>query len=214
MVTHSEHMFQNDPELTAPAEVCGGLVIFLQDLGKLLMPGSLRSHKTSEVSLKSPLDGWIISRSHDPNSLPDGIRLPCRYAREDALGKLGGAVAEGAQLIEDLYQAFYQELQKPLASAQAGPNQPVKDSTYGQSSRGAHESPQNEAAAKVSWQQIGTALRAVGRTHFLPVQSQAASHNRPAMLLLNVAVRDKEHSVIHYPVTRSHRSHCISSGVQ
>lgn len=70
------------------------------------------------------------------------------YAREDALGKLGGAVAEGAQLIEDLYQAFYQELQKPLASAQAGPNQPVKDSTHGQSSQGAHESPQNEAAAK------------------------------------------------------------------
>ncbi|KAL0048452.1 hypothetical protein WJX82_003571 [Trebouxia sp. C0006] len=70
------------------------------------------------------------------------------YAREDALGKLGGAVAEGAQLIEDLYQAFYQELQKPLASAQAGANQPVKDSTNGQSSRGAHESPQNEAAAK------------------------------------------------------------------
>ena len=94
------------------------------------------------------------------------IRLPCRYAREDALGKLGGAVAEGAQLIEDLYQAFYQELQKPLASAQAGPNQPVKDSTNGQSSRGAHESPQNEAAAKVTWQQDGTAP-SVGRIpHF------------------------------------------------
>ncbi|DBA89188.1 TPA: hypothetical protein ACH3X1_016339 [Trebouxia sp. C0004] len=70
------------------------------------------------------------------------------YAREDALGKLGGAVADGAQLIEDLYQSFYQELQKPLASAQAGPDQPVTDSTHGQSSRGAHESPQNEAAAK------------------------------------------------------------------
>ncbi|KAL0043113.1 hypothetical protein WJX79_009702 [Trebouxia sp. C0005] len=70
------------------------------------------------------------------------------YAREDALGKLGGAVAEGAQLIQDLYQAFYQELQKPLASAQAGPNKTVKDSMHGQSGRGAHESPQSEAAAK------------------------------------------------------------------
>ena len=38
----------------------------------------------------------------------------CRYAREDALGKLGQAVAEGAQLIEELYHMLYAELQQPL----------------------------------------------------------------------------------------------------
>ncbi len=93
-------------------------------------------------------------------------------------------MAEGAQLIEDLYQAFYQELQKPLASAQAGPNKTVKDSAHGQSGRGAHESPKNEAAAKVTWQQIGSALCAVGRIpQFDSVQIWAASHDRPAMLL-------------------------------
>jgi len=110
----------------------------------------------------------------------DSIQMPCRYAREDALGKLGGAVAEGAQLIEDLYQAFYQELQKPLASPQAGPNKTAKDSTHGQSSQGAHESPQSEAAAKVTSQQIGSALCVVGRTHFASVHccvTQQACHN-------------------------------------
>lgn len=106
-------------------------------------------------------------------------------------------MAEGAQLIEDLYQAFYQELQKPLASAQAGPNQPVKDSTHGHSSRGAHESPQNEAAAKVTSQQDGTAP-SVGRYPIFVCSFWAASHNRPVMLLMNVAVCNKKQCVMHY----------------
>ncbi len=154
----------------------------------------------------------------------DSIKLPCRYAREDALGKLGGAVAEGAQLIEDLYQAFYQELQKPLASAQAGPNQPVKDSTHGQSSQGAYESPQNEAAAKVTSQQTGTALCVVGTiSHSVSFQAWAVSHNRPALkpwamsqnrpvtLFMNIAVHNKKQHVTHYPVTHTAHTHRMYS---
>ena len=78
------------------------------------------------------------------------LLLVSRYAREDALGKLGGAVAEGAQLIEDLYQAFYLELQKPLSSGEAGAKQTTDGSTHGQTSRGAHEPRKSEAAAKVT----------------------------------------------------------------
>lgn len=145
-------------------------------------------------------------------------------------------MAEGAQLIEDLYQAFYQELQKPLASAQAGPNQPVKDSTHGQSSQGAYESPQNEAAAKVTSQQTGTALCVVGTishsvsfqawavSHNRPVmKSWAASHNRPALkpwamsqnrpvtLFMNIAVHNKKQHVTHYPVTHTAHTHRMYS---
>ena len=77
------------------------------------------------------------------------LLLVSRYAREDALGKLGGAVAEGAQLIEDLYQAFYLELQKPLSTEEAGAKQTADGSTHGQTSQGAHEPHKSEAAAKV-----------------------------------------------------------------
>ena len=54
------------------------------------------------------------------------------------MGKLGGAVAEGAQLIENLYQSFYQELQKPLLSR--------TDAT----DTGSAESGRDAAAAKVA----------------------------------------------------------------
>lgn len=59
-------------------------------------------------------------------------------------------MAEGAQLIEDLYQAFYQELQKPLVSGEAGAKQTTDSGTHGQTSQGAHEPPKSEAAAKVT----------------------------------------------------------------
>ena len=73
----------------------------------------------------------------------------CRYAREDALGKLGSAVAEGAQLIEDLYQAFYLELQTPLLAQPTGSAPAPSADTHGQTGHGASESPKSEATAKV-----------------------------------------------------------------
>ena len=42
------------------------------------------------------------------------VKCASRYAREDALSKLGQAVAEGAQLTEDFYHMLYDELQQPL----------------------------------------------------------------------------------------------------
>ena len=74
----------------------------------------------------------------------------CRYAREDALGKLGAAVAEGAQLIEDLYLSFYQELQKPLLTDQANARGHMHAHMHRHTAQAAHESPQSEAAAKVA----------------------------------------------------------------
>ena len=74
--------------------------------------------------------------------------LQFRYAREDAMSKLGGAVAEGAQLIEHLYLSFYQELQKPLLAdhtSRGGSNINI----HGQTEQAAVVSTRNEAAAKV-----------------------------------------------------------------
>ena len=64
------------------------------------------------------------------------------------MSKLGGAVAEGAQLIEHLYLSFYQELQRPLldnSCAQSGSDRHA----HGQTSQPAVLSTGNEAAAKV-----------------------------------------------------------------
>ena len=69
------------------------------------------------------------------------------------MSKLGGAVAEGAELIEHLYMSFYQELQKPLmddhnskASSDA--------STHGQTHQAAAISSRNDAVAKVMLQHL------------------------------------------------------------
>jgi len=59
-------------------------------------------------------------------------------------------VAEGAQLIEDLYLGFYEELQKPLLAEQADAKASSKGTMHGQTGQAAHESPKNEAAAKVT----------------------------------------------------------------
>ena len=64
------------------------------------------------------------------------------------MSKLGGAVAEGAQLIEHLYLSFYQELQKPLlddSSVKGGSDK----HTHEQTNQAAVMSIGNEAAAKV-----------------------------------------------------------------
>ena len=64
------------------------------------------------------------------------------------MSKLGGAVAEGAQLIEHLYLSFYQELQKPLLD-NSTPTGGSDNHIHGQTDQAAVISTGNEAAAKV-----------------------------------------------------------------
>ena len=63
------------------------------------------------------------------------------------MSKLGGAVAEGAQLIEHLYLSFYSELQKPLLDKSAARGSHAH--TIGQTEEAAVMPPGNVAAAKV-----------------------------------------------------------------
>lgn len=65
------------------------------------------------------------------------------------MSKLGGAIAEGAQLIEQLYLSFYQELQKPLLAGDAA----KADSdmhTHRQMGQSADSAARNGAVAKVA----------------------------------------------------------------
>lgn len=64
------------------------------------------------------------------------------------MSKLGGAVAEGAQLIEHLYMSFYQELQTPLVANDDG-KADSDASTHGQTRQAAALSSKNDAVAKV-----------------------------------------------------------------
>lgn len=64
------------------------------------------------------------------------------------MSKLGGAVAEGAQLIEHLYLSFYQELQKPLPD-NSDPRGGSDKHTHGHRDQAAVMSTGNDAAAKV-----------------------------------------------------------------
>ncbi|KAL3160682.1 hypothetical protein ABBQ32_010593 [Trebouxia sp. C0010 RCD-2024] len=69
------------------------------------------------------------------------------YAREDAMSKLGSAIADGAQLIEQLYLSFYQELQKPLLAGSA--TAAGSDThTHGQTGQAADLAARNGAVAK------------------------------------------------------------------
>ena len=74
-----------------------------------------------------------------------------RYAREDAMSKLGGAIADGAQLIDQLYLSFYQELQKPLLAGSATTAGKGSDThTHEQTGQAADSAARNGAVAKVA----------------------------------------------------------------
>lgn len=65
------------------------------------------------------------------------------------MSKLGGAIADGAQLIEQLYLSFYQELQKPLlASSDTTAGSDMH--THGQTGQAADLPVRNGAVAKVA----------------------------------------------------------------
>lgn len=65
------------------------------------------------------------------------------------MSKLGSAIADGAQLIEQLYLSFYQELQKPLLAGSA--TAAGSDThTHGQTGQAADLAARNGAVAKVA----------------------------------------------------------------